>query len=323
MTELRLMLLVAGIIVIAGVYVLGRRSGTHGRRNDNTNSNSINNTANNTNDSGADSQATAPIQKTETASPATVNIFSAGNARQYSEDTNPDPDDADLDDIDNFDIEWLEEIAENVNYDELMYRLSLVQGQSHSVATDLTGHGYPAKAGKVFVSTVQADNEKTGRALLVNNNVQPLVLVMHIISQRSQLMRGDVIASALKSAGLVPGEMQLFHLYEKPRKPGVVTHRQRIFSVANLAESGKFDPDHMADLKTPGITLIMQLPGPVEGLFAFERFYNMARRLSGKLGGTLYDAEKNPVTVQTINQMKQSVADLDISLQLGQRTQIH
>jgi cell division protein ZipA len=314
------MLLLAGLVIIAGLYLAGRRGDRGG------------------------TGAAYNSRKVEFTRPFNKPVISSGSADQTSGESgvripesllqNPVADeecadgysqyadDIDWDDIDDLDMEWLDDITDDINYDELMYQLSQLQGQS-AIADYLTGYAYPGRGEKVFVVGGMIDDEKINRAVQASTTIQPLVLVIHIISCHSRLMQGDAIESALKAAGMVPGEMQLFHLYEKPQMPGMRMHQQRIFSVANISEPGFFDFAHMADLKTPGISLIMQLPGPVEGLFAFERFYNVAKKLAGKLGGELYDVEKNKITKQTLNAMKQQITEQDIRLQLEKRPQVH
>lgn len=84
-----------------------------------------------------------------------------------------------------------------------------------------------------------------------------------------------------------------------------------IFSVASMVEPGTFDPEKMPQAEYPGITMFAQLPGPVPGMHALNELVACARRLQQTLGGTLQDDRGVPLTVHRIERMRQEVREFE------------
>jgi cell division protein ZipA len=86
-----------------------------------------------------------------------------------------------------------------------------------------------------------------------------------------------------------------------------------IFSVASMVEPGSFDPDAMQSVQYPGVTLFAQLPASVPGMHALNELIACARRLQQSLGGTLQDDRGIPLTVHRIEKLRQDVRDFERS----------
>lgn len=84
-----------------------------------------------------------------------------------------------------------------------------------------------------------------------------------------------------------------------------------IFSVASMVEPGSFDPDSMQTIQYPGVTLFAQLPASVPGMHALNEMIACARRLQQSLGGTLQDDRGIPLTVHRIEKLRQEVRDFE------------
>jgi len=84
-----------------------------------------------------------------------------------------------------------------------------------------------------------------------------------------------------------------------------------IFSVASMVEPGSFDPDAMQSIQYPGVTLFAQLPSSVPGMHALNEVIACARRLQQALGGTLQDDRGVPLTVHRIEKLRQEVRDFE------------
>jgi cell division protein ZipA len=92
-----------------------------------------------------------------------------------------------------------------------------------------------------------------------------------------------------------------------------------IFSVASMVEPGTFEPEKMAQTQYSGITMFAQLPGPVPGMHALNELVACARRLQQTLGGTLQDDRGVPLTVHRIERMRQEVREFERPSQGTQR----
>jgi cell division protein ZipA len=84
-----------------------------------------------------------------------------------------------------------------------------------------------------------------------------------------------------------------------------------IFSVASMVEPGTFDLEKMPRSEFPGVTMFAQLPGPVPGMHALNELVACARRLQQTLGGTLQDDRGVPLTVHRIERMRQEVREFE------------
>jgi cell division protein ZipA len=92
-----------------------------------------------------------------------------------------------------------------------------------------------------------------------------------------------------------------------------------IFSVASMVEPGTFEPEKMAQTQYSGITMFAQLPGPVPGMHALNELVACARKLQQSLGGTLQDDRGVPLTVHRIERMRQEVREFERPSQGPQR----
>lgn len=130
-----------------------------------------------------------------------------------------------------------------------------------------------------------------------------LIVVLNVMAKQGQQFHGLDILNTMRDQGFEFGDMNLFHLYvDQSSRP------RPLCSIANTVEPGTFDIEHMAEMETPGLSLFMQLPGPIEGRLAFERMLQLARALAEQLDGDLCDESRSMLTLQTIGHMKDKVA---------------
>jgi cell division protein ZipA len=91
-----------------------------------------------------------------------------------------------------------------------------------------------------------------------------------------------------------------------------IFHRQRadgraLYSVASLVEPGSFDPDRMPMQQFPGISLFAVFPGPVDAPDAFDDLLATARRLADRIGGVLQDERGGPLSAQRVLGMREEL----------------
>jgi len=80
-----------------------------------------------------------------------------------------------------------------------------------------------------------------------------------------------------------------------------------VFSIAKVVEPGTFDINQISSFDTPGISLILQLPGPVAADVAFEVLISEAFDMANTLGGTVLDADRSTLSKQTVQHMREGV----------------
>jgi len=123
------------------------------------------------------------------------------------------------------------------------------------------------------------------------------------LSAMPHRLDGAKLLESLQAESLEHGKYNVFH-----RRHDDGAH---VFSVASMVEPGTFDLDTMSEAQYPGITLFAQLPGPVPGMHALNELIACARRLQQGLGGTLQDERGVPLTVHRIERMRQEVREFE------------
>ena len=117
-----------------------------------------------------------------------------------------------------------------------------------------------------------------------------------------QRIEGARLLEALEAESLQHGKYQIFH---RLHGDGI------LFSAASMVEPGTFEPEKMGSMQFPGVTLFAQLPGPAPGMHALNELVACARKLQQTLGGTLQDDRGVPLTVHRIERMRQEVREFE------------
>lgn len=164
------------------------------------------------------------------------------------------------------------------------------------------------------------DQAVTGDAPPVeDSNVMPLsaapaevnepdkIITLFVLAPTGVPFRGNFLMEAMYEAGLQYGDMQIFHRIDRQAGRDDV-----LFSVANITEPGTFEPDRMVEFTSQGLVLILQLPGPLDAIKAFDAMVTAARSLATSLEGSLCDATHSVLTNQTISHMREDVVDYQL-----------
>ncbi len=147
------------------------------------------------------------------------------------------------------------------------------------------------------------DNETSNNPSKSNESgaVEEL-LIVNVLAPRGQSFDGERLVTALRNQGLRYGDMNIFHRVDP-------TTKAKIYSVANAVEPGTFDLSDLETLHTPGMTFFLQLPGPLEATVMFDDMLDAARNIAVELGADLRDEAMSGLTGQTIEHMRQRIAD--------------
>lgn len=130
---------------------------------------------------------------------------------------------------------------------------------------------------------------------------ESLVIVLNVMAKAGRQFAGMDILDALYANDMRHGAMMIFHRY--PDEGG----GSPVFSLANTVEPGTFDLNAIEQLQTPGLSLFMQLPAPIDSREAFELMLKTGRNLAEQLGGDLCDERRNVLTLQTIGHLKEQI----------------
>jgi cell division protein ZipA len=148
-------------------------------------------------------------------------------------------------------------------------------------------------------STVAARGKRNGEA--------PQRIISLFVNARDEgMIDGAAIVVAAEKAGLVYGDMGIFHRLVDGRPDA-----EPIFSVANLVKPGHFDLRHVHDIETPGLAFFMTLPGPVSALDAWETMLPTAQRMAELLDAVVLDEERNALGRQRIAHIRDDLRSFD------------
>ncbi len=126
------------------------------------------------------------------------------------------------------------------------------------------------------------------------------IVTLHVVAREGGWFDGESIASAFEARGYSFGEMDIFHSM----------HRGDIvFSIAKMIRPGSFDPDDIDSFATPGLVLILQLPGPVPPDAAFGVLLSEAHELATGLDGRLLDGDRSTLSKQSAQHMRDGITD--------------
>lgn len=128
------------------------------------------------------------------------------------------------------------------------------------------------------------------------------LLILGVMAKPDAPFGGDDLVAALRGQGLKFGDMGIFHRTQSDSG-------ERLFSVANAVEPGTFDLSDLAALQSPGLTFFMQLPVPGDALETLDDMILSARTVAAALGGDVKDDTMSALTGQTVEHLKQRIAD--------------
>ena len=140
------------------------------------------------------------------------------------------------------------------------------------------------------------------QAGLLDPNTKEMVVVLHVVAREGEKFSGPMIEQMMSELDLEYGDMGVYHLnIERFDK------KLSIYCVANMLKPGTFDIDNMGRFSTPGLTFILQLPGPEDSLKSFNIMIEHAQRIATYLNGDLLDRDQTILTNQAISHYKEQV----------------
>jgi cell division protein ZipA len=133
------------------------------------------------------------------------------------------------------------------------------------------------------------------------------IVTLRLVGRDKRPFQGDELILSMRGIGLRHGKFGIFHRYDGNDE------NRTIFSAASLVEPGSFDLANIKEQQIPGISLFMVLPGPVEGVEAFDLMMAAARALGQSLDGELLDESGSTLSIQRERYMREEI----IQFQLG------
>jgi len=141
--------------------------------------------------------------------------------------------------------------------------------------------------------------------------VKQKIVTLRIVARGQSAFAGDELALSLRGIGMRHGKFGIFHRYEGSDESKI------IFSAASLVEPGSFDLANLKSQEIPGISLFMVLPGPVDGLQAFDLMMMAARALSQALNADLLDESGSTLSIQRERFLREEIIQYQTASLLG------
>jgi len=127
------------------------------------------------------------------------------------------------------------------------------------------------------------------------------IVTLRLIARNGGAFRGDELILSLRGIGLRHGKFGIFHQYDGNDED------RTIFSAASLVEPGSFDLANIKEQEIPGISLFLVLPGPVDGVEAFDLMMTAARALAQTLDAELLDESGSTLSIQRERYMREEI----------------
>jgi cell division protein ZipA len=128
------------------------------------------------------------------------------------------------------------------------------------------------------------------------------IISLSVISRMQRGFPGHKLLKALESAGLVFGDMNIFHYYDPN-----YAREMPLFSVSSAVEPGVFNLSELPSKFIDGVTLFMTVNACIDVNHAFDLMVRVAKQLSFTLNAELKDQNHKPLTIQTIERYKERV----------------
>lgn len=125
------------------------------------------------------------------------------------------------------------------------------------------------------------------------------IVAVRVVANPPLRFEGAKLLEVIRSEGLEYGRYEIFHNLHADGRP--------VYSLASLREPGTFDLAAMSTTAYPGVALFAVLPGPLAAVETFDQLIFTARAFAAQLGGTLADDRGAPLTLHRITRLREEM----------------
>jgi cell division protein ZipA len=168
-------------------------------------------------------------------------------------------------------------------------------------ASDVYDEAEDDERGDGFEESAHSTDGRADSRLTQDNAVgAPFLIQASVVARRGETFSGEELRDALLDLGLVHGEMDIFHRYDR-------SFREPLFSVASLVKPGTFPMDNMAAFDCPGVVFFFQPTKVPDPLAVFDDLFETSRDLAEKLDGIEWDEHREPLTEESVRTLRERV----------------
>ncbi|MEY2920409.1 MAG: hypothetical protein RL261_1714 [Pseudomonadota bacterium] len=303
MNELRWILLVAGVVLIAGLYLWGMRSRWQGRGETEASRRPAVFTG------GATGFETVAESPRDDDHDDEVDVEEPGFRAEPRAERRIEPS-FDADDVDAFEAPE----ARRVDFDDASDFETPAIGRREPTLSSTRTEAAPAPRqeptlrveptlGASQVDEPDSRSTPAAPAEAPAPRRSQKILAIRVTASAPARFDGAELLAALRSEGLGFGRYEIFHRLHDDGRP--------IFSVASLREPGTFDIEAMPTTYFPGVAMFAVLPGPVSAADAFDEMIFAARALATHLNGSLADERGAPLTALRVGKLREEALEFE------------
>jgi cell division protein ZipA len=125
------------------------------------------------------------------------------------------------------------------------------------------------------------------------------IVTLRVIPKSEPRFPGRALRQAFSASGFVHGPLDIYHLADESGRV--------LLSAAALAQPGTFDPSIMDSQRFSGVNLFAVLPGPMPEREVFEELVHAARQLAERVDGLITDQHGDELTAGRVARLRQSL----------------
>lgn len=148
-----------------------------------------------------------------------------------------------------------------------------------------------------------ATESKPNQAPAASQDGEQLI-VLSVMAAPGDPFKGPALIKAFDNTALQHSDMKIYQRLNERAEP--------VYGVASAVKPGIFDLNNMEHFTTPGLTLFLQLPGPVDGVTAFDDMLTTAERLAVELGGEIQDQHHNVLSRQMVAHLRDGIINASL-----------
>jgi len=168
------------------------------------------------------------------------------------------------------------------------------------------GAAYESSAPRETLTPPQSDASARGAPRPAAARGPQKIVAIRVTAAHPTRFDGALLREVVTAARFTHGRYEIFHRLDADGRP--------IMSLASLLEPGTFDPGKMDTAAYPGIALFTVMPGPLPATRAFDELLDTARALAHRLGGQLQDDRGAPLSVQRVFKLREEVVAFERTL---------
>lgn len=145
---------------------------------------------------------------------------------------------------------------------------------------------------------IPQEQEGVSPGISIGEKTEPQIFALLVLSTggSGQEFSMDTVHQALLGVGLSFSANQIYVTTD--------SKGNEIIRVANILEPGTFPSENLQSYSTPGIALILELPASVRAPAAMHDLIMMARKVSQRLNGRLYNMERHLIKESDLQAMR-------------------